>query len=288
MVFFCFPPCLDCRDSLRTAVNTSVNLETGWKECNNSFRACKSSRFYGCKLNTDACSESKRQLESCQRDYAARNSSYSSLKTAYDELVEDWENTTNVLDTCLASNSKLENLNEVGGRLLNSTRIELATVKETCEREAEAGRNKLSELQAVMDNVQDDLQCLKDSPNCTYESDKYLCLLRAYLPSLCLKRNQAGQELFSLTNCNSLTDLSLLQMDWVLFARENPYLTTLLIFLIIFAVIGFVFVFLVSVWCTAEYRRRRRRVWTPAGTQQSSQEPQQTSTELTSVSQLFF
>jgi len=236
-------------------------------------------------LDTNACSDTRKQLNNCLRSFDIRNNSCSLLQTAYDDLAEDWENTTAVLDQSLASTKRLEKAVETSNALLNSTKMELANVKESCEREAEAGRQKISSLQSIVDNVQEDLQCLKDSPNCTYESEKYFCLLRVFLPSLCLRQSQTGQELFRLSNCNSLTDDYLLQIDWALFAKENPYLTILLIFLIIFAVIGFLSVFSVSVWCVAEVRRRRRRVWVPTVPKQSEPEPS-AGMELTSVSKI--
>jgi hypothetical protein len=69
---------------------------------------------------------------------------------------------------------------------------------------------------------------------------------------------QAGHEVFGVPLCTLLGDRTLSGLDWRRFVASNPLVASLLIFIMIFAVIGFVTSFVAILWCVIVCRRRKR------------------------------
>jgi uncharacterized paraquat-inducible protein A len=76
--------------------------------------------------------------------------------------------------------------------------------------------------------------------------------------SLCLLEGQTGQHAFGLSNCGLIGDITLSQLVWSEFFKANPITATLMMFLIFFAIIGFLVSTLVVFKCVVVYRQRRR------------------------------
>ena len=242
-------------DKAKSAAHSAI---IGWGNCNRTLSGCELNRSYGCEVDREACRRLQDDLGSCRRGWLAKNSSYSSLKSDCDDLNESWEDATTDLEACRTEKTEL-------GKLYNSTLVSIviSTANFTkslsqCKFELLKQQNDSHELRAVLDVVHDDLKCLDGTPNCSYEAGKYMCLPRIYYPHLCSTKAQVGQNVFGISLCNLVGDLTISTLDWTAFIRINPKVAILLILLFIFACIGMVSSFVLILWCVVVCRIKRR------------------------------
>jgi hypothetical protein len=178
-----------------------------------------------------------------------KNKSFDILKEECDELMEDWEKLTVEQESCIFNQTSLEDRLERKENRVEFLTKELGRAHSDCATRVEACERKSAELQGVVATIQDDLLCLEETANCSYEAGKYTCLPRFFFDVLCMSEERVGQEVFQIRPCLLMGDATLKSIPWGSFIRENPVTSTLVIFGLIFATIGFLTVFLVGLWC---------------------------------------
>lgn len=210
---------------------------------------CRSSRKYGCDVDRAACTQTQNDLKTCNSSLTVKNKSFDILKVECDELMEDWEKLTVEQESCLFNQTSLEDRLERKENRVEFLTSELGRAHSDCATRVEACERKSAELQGVVATIQDDLLCLEETANCSYEAGKYTCLPRFFFDVLCMSEERVGQEVFQIRPCLLMGDATLKSIPWGSFIRENPVTSTLVIFGLIFAAIGFLTVFLVGLWC---------------------------------------
>jgi len=262
---FCF---LDTTKSLANSTKAYAKLASVESACQLELTRFRSSRKYGCEVDKLACVQAQNALGACTAALTAKSDSYNGLKEDCDELSEEWENVTSSLATCSQSEEQLDKDLAAQKSAYSDCQQNIEKFRKESGESLAACESRSATLGAVVDSIQEDLKCLEGTPNCSFEAGKYLCLPRIMTSTLCLKMSAAGQELFGLDQCQLLGDSSVWNLSPRQFARENPYTVSLLIFVALFAIIGFICTFIICLWCVIICRKKRRttkfRVATPA------------------------
>ena len=235
-----------------------ASLKRQKDEAESGLTVCKNSRQFGCALDTEACRQLSTTHDLCVQSLKAKNISFQTLQDAHEELVDDWENVTATLDQCNDDSVKMVGELKTASALVVELRRQVADQQEDHDRKLQTCEDKAESLQIVVESVQDDLKCLDQSKNCSFEAGKYWCLPRFFTNSLCLMEAQTGQEVFGVSICGLLGDRTMGSLNWGQFVKNNPLVATFLIFLMIFATIGFVCTAVIITWCVVRCRRRKR------------------------------
>ncbi len=249
---------LDTTKSLANSTKAYAKLASIESACQLELTRFRSSQKYGCEVDKLACSQTQNALGACTAALTAKSDSYNNLKEDCDELSEEWENVTSSLATCLQGEEQLDKDLAAHRLALSECQQSIEDFKRDSGESLAASESRSATLGAVVDSIQEDLKCLGGTPNCSCEAGKYLCLPRIMTSTLCLKVSVSGQELFGLEQCQLLGDPTVWYLSPRPFARENPYVVTLLIFTTLFATIGFVCSFIICLWCVIICRKKRR------------------------------
>ena len=246
------------KNSSALVTDELVTLKRQKADVDSNLAICTNSRQFGCALDTEACKQLSTSLDLCTRSFSAKNVSFQNLQSAHDELVDDWENVTATLDQCTDDSTKLAEKLEAESKLVISLRQQVLDQKEDHDGKLQTCEEKAGSMRAVIESVQDNLKCLDTSKNCSFEAGKYWCLPRFFTRSLCLSEAQTGHEIFGVSVCELLGDLTVANLNWRRFVKNNPLISVFFIFTLIFAIIGFISSTILITWCVVKYRRRRR------------------------------